>query len=51
MSGITNLHVKRIPDIKKVFLWQTLDRLGFTSEDKNLLTKKGFSRTIDRPTW
>jgi len=50
MSGITNLHVKRIPDIKKVFLLQTLDRLGFTSEDKNLLTEKGFSRTIDRPT-
>jgi len=30
ISGITNLYVKRIPDIKKVVLLLTLGRLGFT---------------------
>jgi hypothetical protein len=28
-SGITNLYVKRIPDIKKVFSFDNIQQLGF----------------------
>jgi len=32
VSGITNLYVKRIPDIKKVFFFvDNIEQLGFTS--------------------
>ena len=30
VSGNMNLYIKRIPDIKKVVLFLTLERLGFT---------------------
>ena len=30
-SGITNLYVKRIPDIKKVFSFDNIQQLGFYS--------------------
>jgi hypothetical protein len=29
VSGITNLYVKRIPDIKKIFSFDDIEQLGF----------------------
>jgi hypothetical protein len=43
VSGIMNLYVKCIPDIKKVVLLLTLGRLGFTQHDKDLLIEENFS--------
>jgi len=46
-----NLYVKCTFGTKKVvFFLLMLERLGFTLRDKNLLTEKNFSRTINRLT-
>ena len=45
VSGIMNLYVKRIPDIKKIFLLTTSKVLFFflPDKDKDLLTEEDFS--------
>jgi hypothetical protein len=43
VSGITNLYIKCISDIKKVVLLLKLGLLGFTRHDKDLFTEKDFS--------
>jgi hypothetical protein len=45
-----NIYVKYTPGTKKVIFLLTLERLSFTLRDKNLLTEKNFSRTIDKST-
>ena len=43
VSGIMNLYVKCIPDIKKLVLLLMLGWLGFTQHDKDLFTEEDFS--------
>jgi putative methionine-R-sulfoxide reductase with GAF domain len=47
-----NLHVRCISNIKEklVPFLRRLEWLGFTLQDKNILIKESFSRTINKPT-